>query len=249
MAWWLAFAALALPGATTAQQGEEIKVGLWSLFWQSFDLFTIVLIAGSIAGVAIIYTCFVEIRESRVLPDRSLKRIDQLLTGGRLGELREFLRKDGSFPGHVLDAAIAQRSGGEEAMREAAEIAASEESARLMRRIEPLNVIGNLAPLVGLAGTVWGMILAFTALGEAAGSARPAILSLGISKALFHTLLGLMLAIPCLLVFGLYRAVVDRMTAKAMAVTSELLERAIEIDEPSGDLKPTKADATAQKAG
>jgi biopolymer transport protein ExbB len=116
-----------------------------------------------------------------------------------------------------------------------------------MRRIEPLNVIGNLAPLVGLAGTVWGMILAFTALGEAAGSARPAILSLGISKALFHTLLGLMLAIPCLLVFGLYRAVVDRMTAKAMAVTSELLERAIEMDEIAANGEAKAADEASQK--
>ena len=62
----------------------------------------------------------------------------------------------------------------------------------------------------------WGMIIAFTSLGAADGQAGPADLSLGISKALFHTLLGLVLAIPCLLTFGIYRGIVDRICTRAM---------------------------------
>jgi biopolymer transport protein ExbB len=109
-------------------------------------------------------------------------------------------------------------------MREAAELAASEESARWFRKIDMLSVIGNLGPLVGLAGTVWGMILAFTSLGETGGQAGPAQLSLGISKALFHTLLGLCLAIPCLLAYGWYRGVVDRLCTRAIVSASEVIE-------------------------
>jgi biopolymer transport protein ExbB len=109
-------------------------------------------------------------------------------------------------------------------IRDAAELAASEESARWFRKIDLLNVIGNLGPLVGLAGTVWGMILAFTSLGASDGQARPADLSLGISKALFHTLLGLVLAIPCLLAYGIYRGMVDRLCTRAIVVSGEIVE-------------------------
>jgi biopolymer transport protein ExbB len=85
-------------------------------------------------------------------------------------------------------------------------------------------VIGNLGPLIGLAGTVWGMILAFTTLGESGGQAGPTDLSLGISKALFHTLLGLCLAIPCLLAYGIYRGIIDRHCTRAMIVAAKTIE-------------------------
>jgi biopolymer transport protein ExbB len=104
--------------------------------------------------------------------------------------------------------------------------------------IEPLNVIGNLGPLIGLAGTVWGMILAFNSLGETAGQAGPTDLSLGISKALFHTLLGLCLAIPCLLTFGLYRSVVDRHCTRGVAIASDVIDR---LSEPRPESESTKA--------
>jgi len=117
------------------------------------------------------------------------------------------------------------------AMRDAAELAASEQISHWFRKIEPLNVIGNLGPLIGLAGTVWGMVLAFSTLGQAGGQAYAGELAGGISKALFHTLLGLMLAIPCLVVFGYYRTIVDRHCNRAMVVCSELVE-SIPLEEP-----------------
>jgi biopolymer transport protein ExbB len=210
-----------------AQESAVQSYGLWRLFAQSFDFFSVVLITGSIAAVAIIVRCVMDIRPSRILPERSVETIRGLLRAGRLAELKEFTRTDVSFPSRVLHAAAAQVRPGDpdsRAAREAAELAASEECAAWFRRVEPLNIIGNLGPLVGLAGTVWGMILAFTSLGVSGGQASPAELSLGISKALFHTLLGLTLATPCLLVFGFYRSVIDRVCTRAMVVSSELLE-------------------------
>lgn len=124
----------------------------------------------------------------------------------------------------IVRAAINVPVSDKNALREAAELAASEESGRWFRKLEPLNVIGNLGPLLGLAGTVWGMIIAFAALGESGGQANPAVLSLGISKALFHTLLGLMLAVPCLTVFGFYRQIVDRLCTRAMVQGADLVE-------------------------
>jgi biopolymer transport protein ExbB len=134
------------------------------------------------------------------------------------------VEEDDSLVAAAIRAALG-RPASRATMREAAEMATSENIATWFRRIEPLNIIGNLAPLVGLAGTVWGMIIAFTSLGMAGGHAGPADLSLGISKALFHTLLGLCLAIPCLVVFGFYRGIIDRHCTRGMVIASELVEK------------------------
>ena len=218
---------LACPAAWA--QGETLvrEVGLWGLFTQSFDFFTVVLLIGSISAVALIASCMLDVRRSKILPDKSIKRLNLLVKDDRLGELRTFTHKDGAFPSRVIAAALMQQSRGPDAMRESAELAASEECARWFRRIEPLNVIGNLGPLVGLAGTVWGMILAFSALSDAGGSAMVSELAPGISKALFHTLLGLCLAIPCLLVFGLYRSIIDRICTHAMVMSGDYVDEII----------------------
>jgi biopolymer transport protein ExbB len=205
--------------------------GLWPLFKQSFDLFSVLLISGSVAAVAIIVSCLMDVRKKNIVPERSLARMTELAKGARFAELSEFVRNDDSMVARIVRAAIESKATDRTALRETAELAASEESARWFRRVEPLNVIGNLGPLLGLAGTVWGMILAFTSLGVAGGQANPADLSLGISKALFHTLLGLCLAIPCLLVFGLYRTAIDRMCTRAMVVASEVVEK-LPVDQP-----------------
>lgn len=215
---------LMMAGAAAGSAGGGAPAGLWDLFLQSVDLFTALLATGSLVAVAIMYLNAVDIRTARILRPGSIVRLRELAEGGQWDELRRLTEGDDAFPAMVVRAALAARAGGAAAIREAAELAASEQCARWFRRIEPLNVIGNLAPLVGLAGTVWGMILAFTSLGQTGGQAGPADLSLGISKALFHTLFGLCLAIVCLTVFGLYRSVVDRICTRAMVVSAELVE-------------------------
>ena len=96
-------------------------------------------------------------------------------------------------------------------MKEAMETAIGEQTAEQFRKIEYLNIIGNLGPLLGLLGTVLGMIEAFQDLMAAGGDANPAKLAGGISTALCHTFLGLFLAVPCLA--ALRRAADDRRPA------------------------------------
>jgi biopolymer transport protein ExbB len=217
-------AAILAASPPLAMAQAPTATGIWPLFVQSFDLFTILLLAGSVAAGAYIFRAMVEVRPGAILPPDRTRAIQDMVKQGRFAELRGYVEKDGSFLSRVLAAAFAQGSS-RDSMREGAEMAASEQVAGWFRRIEPLNVIGNLGPLVGLAGTVWGMILAFTTLGQAGGQAGPSDLSLGISKALFHTLLGLCLAIPCLLVFGFYRSIVDRHCTRAMVMAADLVER------------------------
>ena len=231
-----------LPQFPLVLSQAEASGDLWKLFTQSFDVFTVLLVLGSMYASAVIVRCALDIRRVNILPHQASDRARRLIRQERWGELREFAHKQGGYLGSVLGAAVAEASRGREIMDDAAELAASTETASWFRRCEPLSLIGNLGPLVGLAGTVWGMILAFTSLGETGGQAGPAELSEGISKALFHTLLGLMLAIPCLLAFGYFRSKADALCTEAITETARLVGRI-----PSGadcpePLKPTASD-------
>jgi hypothetical protein len=94
------------------------------------------------------------------------------------------------------------------------------------------------------------MIIAFTSLGEGGGQANPGTLALGISKALFHTLLGLLLAVPSLLVFGWYRTVIDRHCTRAMAIAAEIVEMLPESpDERIGNIVGISGDSAPARAG
>lgn len=212
------------PATTAAAATEGGRVSLWELFSQSFDLFTILLVIGSLAGWTIIIICMIEVRKSNIAPDEPAEIISGLCRSGRWADLRAFVAEDDALVSRVIRAGLAVPTDDKDAVREAAELAASEECARWFRKVEPLNVIGNLGPLLGLAGTVWGMIIAFAALGQSGGQASPANLSLGISKALFHTLLGLLLAVPCLTIYGFYRSLIDKLCTRAMVAASELVE-------------------------
>lgn len=218
----------AVPGEPHAQAAAGPTASLWGLFIQSVDLFTVVLLVCSVTAVTVMIRAGLEITSRRIVPAGSVKRLSELLISGKLAEAETYARRDDSMPSRVLSAAMSQRSHGESAMRDAAELAVSDEVTRWLQRIEPLNVIGNLGPLIGLAGTVWGMILAFNSLGITGGQAGPAALSLGISKALFHTLLGLCVAIPCLAFFGVYRGRVDRICSRGMTIAQRQLERLLE---------------------
>jgi biopolymer transport protein ExbB len=209
---------------TLAQtEGAGGTGALWDLFIQSFDVFTVALLAGSLYATGAIVRAALDIREKNVFDATAADRARSLAERGLWGELRNLVRDDEGFLGAVLGAALGAAHRGRGEMHDAAEIAASEQTSGWFRRIEPLSLVGNLGPLVGLAGTVWGMILAFTSLGATAGQAGPAELSEGISKALFHTLLGLCLAIPCLLVFGAYRAKIDRLCTRAIAESARIV--------------------------
>lgn len=209
----------------SASGSGSTVMGLWPLFVQSFDLFSIILILGSVAAVAIIVRNLLDVRAPVIAPKKSLERIADLARAGRIAELEHAIADDTTFVGQTLRPALAARQAGRDAMHEAANLGASEAHAHWSRRVEPLAIIGNLAPLVGLAGTVWGMILAFASLSAAGGRASPTELSLGISKALMHTLLGLMLAIPALAFTAFFRARIERAVGRAIVVCSDAIDR------------------------
>ena len=128
-----------------------------------------------------------------------------------------------SFLSFVLCAGFDEATGGWPAMEKAMEDATAEQAARLFRKIEYLSVIGNIAPMVGLLGTVTGMIFAFQEVAETQGAVRAAQLAEGIYTALVTTVGGLLVAIPSLAAFAVFRNRVDQLVAETAYLAQHLV--------------------------
>ena len=134
-----------------------------------FVFYTIVLL--SITGMTLIIQGFIKNRASVFMPDVSTEQIREMINQRKFKELLEYTRDDPSFISKVLHPAL-NRAPAFNAMKEAMETAIGEQTAERFRSIEYLNIIGNLGPLLGLMGTVLGMIAAFSEM-MAAGAAGP----------------------------------------------------------------------------
>ena len=209
-------------GAGGQPQAPKKQETLFTLIVGHLDPVFFVIIALSIAGVSLIIQGFIKNRASVMLPEGSTNAIREMIQQKRFKELIDFTETDPSFVSRAINPAL-KRAPSFSSMKEAMETAIGEQTAEQFRKIEYLNIIGNLGPLLGLLGTVLGMIDAFNEMNNAGGQASPAQLAGGISRALAHTFLGLTLAVPCLAAFGVLRTIVDRLTVRGALISEELL--------------------------
>lgn len=191
-----------------------------------------VIIALSIVAVALIIDYALLLRPKVLLPPDEITEIRGLIAAGRAAELAGGEPR-ASFVGGVTAAGAAELGRGYEAMVKAMEDRADEITGRLLRRIEYLNMIANVAPMLGLLGTVIGMVQAFNTISVSAGGADPRLLAGGIFQALMTTVMGLMVAIPAYFAFSLFRNRVDSLVADATVAAEELMD----------PLRPRGADA------
>src|SRR6185312_12568982 len=141
--------------------------------------------------------------------------VRELIEAGEIGQARSACQGRPSFLSAVILHGLSEIEGGWQEVEKAMEEATAEQAARLYRRIEYLSVIGNIAPMVGLLGTVTGMLLAFKQVADTEGNAGAAQLADGIYQALVTTVAGLIIAIPSLGAFALFRSRVDQLVAEA----------------------------------
>src|SRR2546422_1239756 len=210
--------------AQTAEDTSKAPahVNPFAIVLENLDFVFWVICLCSVIGVTLIIQGFIKARASVMMPENTTNHIRELIGQRQFKELIEFTESDPSFVSKALNPAL-KRAPSFAAMKEAMETAIGEQTADQFRRIEYLNIIGNLGPLLGLLGTVLGMINSFQAMASTGGQADVGALSDGISVALCHTFLGLMLAVPCLAAFGVLRTMVDRLTIRGALLAEELL--------------------------
>ncbi len=204
----------------------EISYLSWatdSLGW----FFGLVFLGLSFTLVALFVMNLLTARRENMVPSDLVAGFEQHLDEKQFQEAYDLARSDESFLGQVLTAGLAKASSNGysqaiEAMQEVGE----EENMRLEHRLSYLALIGTLSPMIGLLGTVWGMIEAFKLIANtASGAPDPQALAQGISTALFTTLIGLALAIPALAAYNLLRNRVARLVLEVGIVSEGLMSR------------------------
>ena len=143
-------------------------------------------------------------RRSVLMPSDFQKEVTTLLESGRIRQAMEQCRREPSPFANALLAGLLNGESGMGAVERGVEDAVAEETATMYRKVEYLSVIGNIAPMLGLLGTVIGMVMAFGELAASDGLGRN--LAQGIYFALVTTVEGLLVAIPALLAYALFNS-------------------------------------------
>lgn len=180
-----------------------------------------VIIFLSFLMVALIVDYLLTIRRTTFMTPGLGEEVHKLLAERKLAEATSLCEKQPGFLSRVLFAGLQESQLGFTAVEKAMEDCAAEQSARSYRRIEHLSVISTLAPMLGLMGTVWGMIQAFM---EFEMKANPQISELapGVYKALVTTLMGLAVAIPATGALAFFRSRVEELSMEAALLANHV---------------------------
>ncbi len=174
-------------------------------------------------GLAVGYV--LTIRSSVLLPEMEQSQLATLLAAGQDKQALEFLAEKESFLAGVVTAGLKHAGAGRAAAIGAAEEVAEQRTVGLFRKVEILSIIGNIAPMIGLFGTVYGMIMSFQQMAAATLTQRPVeVAAGGIRTALVTTFWGLLVGIPALCVYALFRSKIEALASNVMLKAEQLLE-------------------------
>ncbi len=215
-------AAPAQPAAAegAAAGGEKSTNALMWLIESLGILYITLFLLLSFVFVALSIMNLLTARRESMCPVQLIQSFETCLNEEKYQEAYELAKADESVLGNVLSAGLAKLSAGYEPAIEAMQEVGEDENMKLEHRLSYINLVAQIAPMVGLFGTVHGMIEAFFEI--ATGGATPDANKLadGISKALVTTLIGLAIAIPALAVFRILYNRVQRLILE-IGITSE----------------------------
>lgn len=198
----------AAQGAAT-ETLEELD--LFSLLWRGGWVMIPIAIA-SILALTLTIERFISLRKAKIVPDEFLKEFQSEFESKEIDEKNglEFCEKKPSVISNLIRSAIPKIKRGEGPLQGALEDAGAREVDRMKRSLKPLSMIATISPLLGLLGTVYGMIGAFQA-ASGAGLGKSDVLAQGIYEALVTTAAGLTLAIPVLIIYMALNQKIDSM--------------------------------------
>jgi biopolymer transport protein ExbB len=212
-----------LPGVLNGQDGSaeaetEAPSGFFEILFSGGIVGIIImstLIAVSLTATYLVFDQLMSIRRKDLMPTGLGENVRNALIAGDVASANRFCNENPSMLAFVLMHGISELEFGWQAVEKSLEDALAEQAARLFRKIEYLSLIANIAPMLGLLGTVTGMILAFQQVAETQGTASAPQLAEGIYSALVTTVAGLVIAIPSLGAFAILRNRIDQFIAEA----------------------------------
>jgi biopolymer transport protein ExbB len=169
---------------------------------------------------------FISLRSGRVIPRPFVKRLIEQLQQGQIDreEALELCERNPSPIAAILSAAVKKYGRSSVEVEQAVLDAGERESNLLRRNMRLLNAISNVSPLLGLLGTVLGMIQAFNDIASAQAMGRPDLLAGGISQALLTTAAGLLVAIPAYLIYMFFLGRTDKLVIEMDSYAQRLVD-------------------------
>ena len=214
----LAFAADAPPDRDLSE------ISTWELVRKGGPLMVPIALCSLIA-LAYALERFINLRGERVMPRAFTEALEKALKSGEHDRAEELCRKNGSPFAQIMLAGLRER--GEEwgLIRQAVEDAGEREIAELRQNVRPLRIVSELSPLLGLLGTIQGMMGAFQNISANAGQSGKTELFAGdIFTALVTTGAGLIVAIPSLFLFYHFAGRIDRLVLRMDRACEDLLQ-------------------------
>ncbi len=191
--------------------GQEAKGKSWLELFESTGPVGWLLLFTSAGGFALVIEHFVNIRREKFAPPELTDELQQLIDDKQYDEAIQVCDDDGGYVANLIGAALRMRHAGYEEMIVGLEQAAAEEVFKLNAKISYLSLLGNLAPLLGLLGTVTGMISSFQVI-ESLAAPTPGDLAHGVYESLVNTTMGLFIAIVLLTFNFIFKNKVTRLT-------------------------------------
>jgi biopolymer transport protein ExbB len=185
--------------------------------------FGVVLGLTSVALVALIVLLAMDLRMPMAIPPAFVEQFTDIVNKRKFREAYDLAKADPSYLAKVLTAGMSRLQYGIEDARDTAYHTVDSVKASKEQLITYLATIGSLGPMIGLVGTVYGMILSFMELSQPGKTPNPQKLADGISHALVITLLGIALAIPAIFFHAFFRNRLVRMSMDTANVADDLL--------------------------
>jgi biopolymer transport protein ExbB len=225
--WYPNQLALAQEDEKPASEGEEEEEEMTYLAWaiKSSGPIGAILFTMSFISVALTTMFVTELKQKNVMPPDLIRNFEEKLREKRYQEAYDLVRSDNSFLGKVLAAGLSKVSGGYTAVVDAMGEVSEDEALRISHRLSWLAILGTIGPLLGLLGTVEGIIASFRVIAVSKTQPKPSLLAEGISTSLFNTFEGLFVAIIATIAFMLLKNRAERVVIDVGLTASGLMSR------------------------
>ena len=203
-------------------------MGLWAVIagsgWLGIVLW-MALLACSIAAAWLAIDFFITVSPKKIIPDSLVNDVREAMEQGDVMKALQRCEQDPGSLSAILMAGFRNVKEGFEVIQEQVGAAADLESEKLMQRVSYLNMCGSIAPMLGLLGTVQGMIMAFANLANTqAGAAQQSMLAMNIAQALWTTAAGLCVAIPAVSFYTYFKNRLSRIILSMEGLTMDLIK-------------------------
>lgn len=234
-----ALTTLVLPIAGWAQEAAPLKpytpesMSLWEII-KAGGWVLVPLVLLSVAGFAMVVYYFLSLRREKIVDPDFVEGCRRLLRDKRLDRIETLCNSSGRPIAGILRAALDARAvrglTDALAMREAAEAEGERQAAAMWDQIHYLMDIVVVGPMIGLLGTVIGMIRSFSGVALDISAAKPILLAHGVAQALTSTAMGLCVAIPAAIFYAYFRGHVNKLTLEMEAASTDLVNRLVAAD-------------------